>query len=34
VFTALLERQEPHQIKQARDDLGQLLDQIEGDSYL
>jgi molecular chaperone HscC len=34
VFTALLERQEPHQIKQAREDLGQLLDQIEGDSYL
>ena len=34
VFSSIMERQDPQQIKQAREDLGQLLDQIETDSYL
>jgi molecular chaperone HscC len=34
VFTSILERQDPQPIKQARIDLGRLLDQIESDSYL
>jgi molecular chaperone HscC len=34
LFTAVLEQQDPQQIKHARADLGRLLDQIESDSYL
>jgi molecular chaperone HscC len=34
VFASILDRQDPQQIKQARADLTQLLDQIESDAYL
>ena len=34
IFTSILDRQDPQPIKQARIDLGELLDQIESDSYL
>jgi molecular chaperone HscC len=34
IFSSVLDRQDPQQIKQARADLGELLDQVESDSYL
>ena len=33
-FTSMLETQDPHKITEARTQLVQLLDRIEGDSYL